>query len=809
MQSTSQKKLSAALHEFPGIKEGLDATKIRELRGDALKLSYSDDKAELLKDISIESVKKAWFTLAHLVLSPGAKVYDMGCDNGEMTFAMAVMRPDCDFTGLEKNKKSFQEAQARFTLPNLKFEEGNVLAPEVAAGSLDAVINSFLLHDIYSTFGYNELHVRQSLEAHFRCLKTDGLLFIRDYLMPNPGEYVLMQFLEQESKGQAIAELCETDLLELYAETARAKNDPVCRGFFLEQLPPRVPKTQLYRLPHKWAYEFILRKDGRDNWEEQLEEEYTFFTDRDYKRELRALAARVLYTAPHRDEAYISKYFEQSFRLYNEDGTSLGMPPTSYIILAQKTEKAESLLLQERRATKGQTPALDVRAMRDDTTGKIHDIATRNKSFTDVLPYRVSADGRLTVFIREGVPRPLANTIPRGSHNIDGRRWSGHMTEPLSFETEIFESIRTGGAQVLEDFFRKLAMRVAPGAIAEEGPAFYPDPSVIDERIDTSYVRLETDSTHAAQFTVQLEEGDETVTAKIREVGAQDLLDAIAAGLIPNSNLEVQLLALFEKLNIESITWGECPLQLEEIEAEATLTSKQVMEAASQEDKRFKNARGVAGDIKVIESIFVDAGQDEQGGTADYATKNISFILPESNITNIVAVLPLVKSHNDEVMAEIVQSFQPVPQRYRGNGMTLSVPSFPIPREIQTPDQLKKFVAAKFEVDPKYVARMGESYFTHIQMTPQRIYPYVINATRMAFKGQRHGTTSLTNTKDLWKLCYWDNHDSFIKVVSRAYKQFCNNSDLSVKWSLKQSISAPYKKTIANDSAFISDRRPK
>lgn len=53
------------------------------------------------------------------------------------------------------------------------------------------------------------------------------------------------------------------------------QDEPGAAGFFLEELPIRSP-VLLFRLPHKWAYEFIMRKDRRVQWQAEMPKEYTF-----------------------------------------------------------------------------------------------------------------------------------------------------------------------------------------------------------------------------------------------------------------------------------------------------------------------------------------------------------------------------------------------------------------------------------------------------------------------------------------------------------------------------------------------------
>ena len=51
--------------------------------------SYLERRDMLLKAVDTDTIRKAWFTLSHLLLDEGSKVVDMGCDDWAVTYAMA------------------------------------------------------------------------------------------------------------------------------------------------------------------------------------------------------------------------------------------------------------------------------------------------------------------------------------------------------------------------------------------------------------------------------------------------------------------------------------------------------------------------------------------------------------------------------------------------------------------------------------------------------------------------------------------------------------------------------------------------
>ena len=558
------------------------------------------------------------------------------------------------------------------------------------------------------------------------------------------------------------------------------------RGFYLEELPPRFPRTRLFRLPSKWAREFILRKDNREGWSRELHKEYTFFTRHDFSRVLRNYGARLLYAAPHWDEQIIKHRFNKKLKLFHEDGEVIGAPETSFIMVAQKASGKQSLTLQERKPCRTENPNLRIIAMRDDIDGGTLDVVSRDMHITEILPYRITEEGRLHVFVHEGIPRGLINTVPRKGPNIDGKQWSGHMTETLAMPQELIETLDINHFRSTLNFTQDhLGLKPEMGKLFENGPGFYPAPDHIDEHIDTLYLNvIKPKKTIIPKVILEDADGFST-RGRIRELDAQQILNAIGVGFIPTSRLEIQILALYEKLGISYQAWAQCPLSLETEEPEETTKLQEIIAKLAADDGRFKEIKGTTGNIKTMQSVFVDEGQD-QGGITGLASRDMDFIINEDSTMNTAVVLPLTRKINGEVMAGIVEQYLPVPQRYKGNGYTVNCPSFPLPKEIKNFEMARKYIADKFEVPVDCVARMGESYFSHIGVTPQRIYPFAVStagAKGWRKVGRTHGVTTYTPLYRLYRLIYLDNYYSFMKIVAMSY-QSCLGQDSALSAGL-------------------------
>ncbi|QQG35824.1 MAG: methyltransferase domain-containing protein [Micavibrio aeruginosavorus] len=758
---------------------------------------------EHLKGIAPSIIRKAWFTMSHLLLHPGARVVDMGSNDGAVTYAMAALNPEIHFTGIDLDKKKIAKSKAAWKLSNLDFQVGDITAGAgIKEGSLDAIVNSFILHELYSNSRYNDRPVVHTLEKQFSLLKNEGLMLIRDFALPQRGEYVLLEMPDVQSRSTEPGKLSEPDLLVWYAEHARPKDDPGCHGFFLEELPPRFPQTRLFRLHYKWAYEFILRKDNRSTLDIELPKEYAFFTEHDYRRHLSALGARLLYSSPHWDEKIIRERFEGRFRLYSDDGTPLGSPPTSFIAVAQKMSDRRSLRLQERRPSQKNTQSrLRVSAMRNDITGKIVDVVSRDSDMIDVIPYRVSENGTLTIFVQEGLPRGIVNAVPRNGKNLDQKMWSGHMTEAICLPGNIVRDISRDDQKKTALFARDhLGLKPASGSTLEDGPVFYPAPDYIDERFETRYLRVE--SREGNVFDPKYEDESYKGFAskgKIREVNAQSVLDAISVGIIPNARLEQQIVMLFSRLGMTAESWNECPLILAEEEPDKKADLKDIVLRKAAKDSRFKKIKGTTGHLRTIQSVFVDEGWVE-GGVAGLASRDLEFVISDETTVNKAVILPLTKSHSGEVMAGFCMEHLPIPQRYSGNGMTVTAPSLDLPREITNIEMARRYIAEKFEVPVENVSRMGESFFCHSGVTPQRIFPFALTGVARGVTKPLYGMTIYAPLAQLCNLLWYDCDLPFMVMVARTFGRLGAESEHSVKRDFAFKIAADHSKPMVSYS---------
>lgn len=749
--------------------------------------SLSEYQIEALQVIPIGTVKQAWFTMSHLLLEPGATIAVMGCEDGSFPYALAILNPEFHIIGVDSNRKVITEAKQKWQLPNLEFVVSRITRPSFPDGVLDAVVDSFTLHEVYSGLGFSETRVREMLDSHFQMLKSGGLLFLRDYAHPPPGEYVRMEFPDVESRGHDPEDLSEVDLLINFSDQARANNSEEGRGFFLEEMDPINPKTRLFRLNFKWAYEFILRKDNRLYWDKELKKEYTFMTSREMRKTLRNLGARVLYDAPLWDQEIIRNNYDRHFKLYDDDGRPLGYPPTSHVFVARKIDEGQSQILSERRPSREPVKRLKIEAMRNSRSGQVYELVSRETEIVEFVPYRISETGRLHVYLHDGLPRAIINAVPRSGKNLDGKRWSGHMVEALPIDRIVMSeySEPMNEEESIQLARNHLGMKPESGRTVIKGPEFYPNPKMIDERIETRFLEVQKPEKSLSPSWGNKIAGAFSDQGKIKEFDAQHVLDAISVGYIPNARLEMQLMALFQILGIQSHSWAESPLHLEEQDVKS-VSLADLLKIMTDKRNPFERVEGGYNQIRSIHSYFVDEGY-ENGAMKGLSARDIEFVVNERQTLNTALALPLVRNLSGEIMAGFVSEYLPAPQRHKRQSHSISLPSFNLPPEVKDMEAARAYVAQQFNVPTEKVIRLGESYFMHNSVTPQRIFPFAVAPAANPIKYNLGSNTWIEYApmRWFWRL-YWHMWVDYLPVI---YKKAISNMHKDIDFGLETKTS--------------------
>lgn len=718
--------------------------------------------------------QKAALISAHFLLPAGARVVDMGCERGEVTYVLALLNPRVEIIGIERDPACVEFARKHYRLPNLSFRQTDISIPDLEDETVDGIINSNMLHHIYSGSSYNPDEVTALLEKQIHKLKTGGTMLIRDYMMPPEGEFVLLELPNVPSQGNAPLQLSDADLLVHFSQNARPMASG-CEGFFIEELMPRRDGTRLFRLQHKWALEFVHRKNYRKDWMRELKEEYTFFTYQDYRREFARLGMRMVFSSPYWNPWVVKHCFKGRFQLYDEDYAPMNAPATNYFIVAQKVADRQSLAIEERRPSQKPVGDLQIMIVRDKKSGAVHELVKRPGEYCDVVPYRITPDNRLVIYVRSGYPRPIVNAVSRGSHNLDGKKWSGHLIEPITMDTVNMTDDVEENRKMIFDYVQNYAsLRAKSEESWYVGDTYFPSPDRIDEAIEPVFIEVE----NPQKTTWPIQEDKEVnflEIGTITELDATDIIQASQVGLLPEPRLELHVFELMSRYNIPFPRWiGEVMPKMPGQPVKPKDPEDMLAECESCEFEEEKLAP-VA--LRPVKSVFVEEGKVGKAARG-LSAQDVEFIVTDDGIENIAVVLPVSRDWDNNLLVALDPKILPVPNRLGGDGAMLNAPSFTLPKNVKSIDDAKAFIAEKFRVPVDQVGKLGESYFTHTGVTPQRVYPFVVSSPPEGGGGTKWQYTMI---KKLWKLWGFQRFSGvLLKMLARTQMAMDANNDMTM-----------------------------
>lgn len=763
-----------------------------------------------LKTLPHDVVTRAKHIVSRMLLPDGAAVLDLECEGGALTAAMAYMNPRLKFIGIDRNRQLIMRARARFkNAPNdnLAFEVGDTAHLRRAEDSVDAIVASRVMGSVYTRANYDDTRIEAALERLFKLLKPEGVLVIHDYAMPQEGEFVQLEFpvpvrdprhfrLYGTPIGKTQGER-EIEMLQWFSENARARD--AVKGFYLEELPPHVPYTRLFRLPAKWAQEFVIRKQHSRKFKANIGHQYACLTEGDFDRILgRGIGARILHVAPQRDPHTIRTHYDGSFRLYTAEGKARGYMPTGHIVVAQKMPAGRALKLEELRPSQTQPQTIEIQAVRDERSGEVTDVVSRDMPRVEIIPYFTDGMGRIKVILRTDAGMELANISPRSRNNLDGKRWSGHIVAAPSlpaYDLEGFDHASLGAVARL--MVQKFGLTPQHGKGFEEGPKGYPSPALIDERLETLFVRVQQPQQKGPR-----EVGPQD-HLNLRIYDVEDILRATGAGFIPSAWLDVQMQALMKKNGIKVTPWlhEAVPLAYDPPPADqltrAQKILKQKKDSGRPRDPRgtiltlgkdgakwkyvsgaFKPVRGRAGQIKTLRSSFVEQGRVD-GAIRGLSAHDMDFACPQSDMMNIAAIMPLTEDHQGNTLVGFEYKELPVPSRFGQEGPMMNLPTLPLPNTITTIDEARAYIAEQFDVELARVAPMGESFFTMVDLMPQRVFPFML--TR--YPRRRNLRMKFVNMYDILDLTDTDFADSILWKWGFAHALMCHETAQVSSWA--------------------------
>ena len=642
------------------------------------------DYERYLAGMDASMQQKVALTAAH-VLTEG-KLADMGMGSGTGSDALAGLYPTIQVIGVDINPEMVTRAQKKYKRKNLDFVVGDIAERCFGPESLDTVFNSSVLHHVTSFNGYDHQRAKRAVLNQVRQLKFGGCLIVRDFVRTK----------SREVRLELPAPLAA--LLERFATEFKSLNPPESRGFSLKRLTPATDGWESYLLDEVHAVEFVLRKDYVEDWDTEILEEYSYFTQEQFEGVFQECGLRVLASTPIYNPWIVKHRFEGQFRIFNSDGELQEFPPTNYLIVGERVRATEAV---DWRPQPESSPIsyLKFSHFEDRTTGAIRDMVRRPFTTLDVVPYFVQND-EVYVVARRSYARPV---LRLNEGTLDGSRSPSFVTEPIvvvTGEEPLAESVEKAleeWAGLTQDSLKSFRF----------GSTTYPSPGGLCEQVQSVFVEIEPVMSSRAKD-------------RVRAVSARQLLRSAQVGGLPDARLEMHCFELLDGLGITPGSWIGATLELNATEDKSIVSEGKLPLLSPR--RRFLSADKKADFLHLGCREF--RAESFQGEVTSQLT--LEYVVPKHLSLQTVS-MALLKRVGGEVWMGLCEEDFPAAQCFSGNSGLLVVPAWRLPKGVDTLSAAVEFLQARLQhehnLEVTQVLNLGGVYYPSPGVTPEALTP--------------------------------------------------------------------------------------
>ncbi|MGE3456963.1 MAG: trans-aconitate 2-methyltransferase [Kofleriaceae bacterium] len=651
--------------------------------------------------------QKVALTAAHLLCR--GRIADMGMGSGAGSEALAALYPELEVVGVDVDPVMVERARARYPLPNLTFREGDIARPVFEPGSLDGIFNSSVLHHVTTFSGYDHHAAARALAVQVAQLRPHGVLVVRDFLDPGPGD-VLLDVPDSDGDGSDDPITASTaGLFERFAREFRSLSTQP--GFAFERCDGAMPGWRRYRVSHKLAVEFVLRKDYREDWASEVKEEYTFFDQRGFEAVFAALGLRLLASTPIRNPWIVRHRLAGKIALRSLDGNPLELPATNYVITGERVAPDEGVVL---RAGQSRAPLgfLAMEHYRNRATGQVYDLVRRPHVTLDILPWFEHGTD-VFVVARMAYPRPILS-IGAGDGSLDGGRAPLYVTEPLN----ALQVDRPVGQTIEDALVARAAIRPDQIRGFRGGANYCPSPGGIAEQVRSMLVEIDP---------VFVEQPLENVSGfhrsgRVRAIEARQLLRAAQVGGVPDARIELNVYELLLAQGRDLGPWIGDQLELDEVVA-SEVTS--MMELANRPARR-RFVRADPTDSPRFLRLECTWFEELDAAGRIIAARPLEYVVPDPRGIQTIATA-LLRRTAAGIQLGIDDDDLPAAQAFDGNSNLLVAPAWRLPHHLTSLTPARDFVLARlaeeYGVSCGRSYELGGRYHPSPGVTPEVVYP--------------------------------------------------------------------------------------
>lgn len=486
--------------------------------------------------------------------------------------------------------------------------------------------------------------------------------------------------------------------------------------------------------PASIVNEFLVKYPYVADWERERLRPYAQHSAEERISHVCSDGLRLVYAGPEYSPYVHRAYRNGLVEVRDQDGRHLDLPPTNYIVIAQKVSPSEGVRFSVGPALPfGDRRFVEVNRYEriDSRTGSVvgyREVASRPNVTLDVIPYSV-AHGRLYVSGRL-YPRPL--TLVHS--NLDGSVNGGYLTEQLAtiVERERLETLQ-GTTETSIGFLADKRL-VDPAAVKEVGHTsrYFVRADTVDEEVVATAVLV-------PELPLEDQRVDEPKNSfggryLVRTFDAMRLLQGQQTGFSEDPRLERKIYELLHAHKLSTGPWLAESLALSPQEPTLlnVVSVSQVMELPQRQVFRpaaNQNCTFLTAHRREFSEVLAEPASSGAHAVLEYVEPHPSTGLSHESM----AILPVASRVTPEGGSEIVVGLEikdlPAAQERFGSSALATVPTTRIPGGIDGLRGARAHVAerlrANFGIECSKLQMLGGKYVVSPGVTPEVIYPMI------------------------------------------------------------------------------------
>lgn len=248
-------------------------------------------------------------------------IVDVGTGTGKLASVLAEAMPRSLVIGSDLSSDMLKIAEESFpNRKNLLFMKAP--ADHLPLPNIDVLIYSSILHEVRS-YDPNGLEaVDSALKEAYRKLKPGGRIVIRDFVRPTNGD----QFVTfTHAKTDIDKDRTFFKFVNRFGYGAEGEFGDMSTAQAIS-----------YRAKLRWVYEYIFRKDYKNNWDAELKELYGFWTFEQAVGMVRSAGFKIIEARRIRNEWIIENRLKTKIRIFASDGSEIDYPDYQIVIVGEK-----------------------------------------------------------------------------------------------------------------------------------------------------------------------------------------------------------------------------------------------------------------------------------------------------------------------------------------------------------------------------------------------------------------------------------------------------------------------------------------